>query len=787
MKRALKILGKFILGLVFLGLALIFALLGATSMFLNTKTLDFAMNRFGKSYQPKWKELELNVGGGFLTKRVAFHAAGLCFDEIHDAMTGCFSTLDLDATIHLGMRPLLSVRKLDRLVIRSEAFKLDETAQAPEAKKSAQKAHSHTQLPQLLPAPVRTMTIGVLDVRIPRLTVVSSSGTATVKLAATFTAADQKPMAVDAYVVVKGTAPDMIQHYTANLVFDSDLFREGKLSYLRAKAKVQGDKAMKADLSAKIEQAGDQELRLRAQLSAQIAGKVVEARLDGTQGPALYAFTASLSAEDPAGPLRRAALADCGFKAPLKKNTSQPLSIDLKCGIMVEPAPSGKSKARILTGALAAHADFKARILKLQHDYFESDIKVTLGPSGDFHSFTADLQAKLAGRTGDFPRNITARHEFQAAVKIAKFDELVTFLDGTDYAIPAPLNALKGPISFSAETTGGVSGRKQDVSYRLLTDLASAKQSIQTKSSGKISIRHLFEPGQAVSDVTDVDLQKIALELPYLKVGAAPAPIVDKRIKTGDAKRDAAAETERQVVRQPRAPSTADYDIHVHSSSPVIIASNLLKEPMPVSLDIRAKADGMGGLIRIEPFNMEVFRQVGHVDHITFKPNPSGGSMPLDGKVVYKKNDATVNILLLGSVDKPTIAFESDPPMTQSEIVGLLLYGKSPAELDSDQAASAGNASAAMSNGALGLVSLYLFASTPIDSVGYDAATQTYQIRFKLPGGATLAVGSNAKESQTLSLRKRVAKDIELETQMGRGQGQERNVLTTFLQWFKRY
>ena len=146
----------------------------------------------------------------------------------------------------------------------------------------------------------------------------------------------------------------------------------------------------------------------------------------------------------------------------------------------------------------------------------------------------------------------------------------------------------------------------------------------------------------------------------------------------------------------------------------------------------------------------------------------------------------TVNILLLGSTAKPAVSFESDPPMTQNEIVALVLYGKSPNELDSDQKASAGNATAAMTNGAFGLASLYLFASTPVDSVGYDAATQSYQVKFKLPGGATLAVGSNLQESRTLSLRKRLARHWELQTEAARASG-ERGAITTFLQWFERY
>src|SRR6185312_15313855 len=132
------------------------------------------------------------------------------------------------------------------------------------------------------------------------------------------------------------------------------------------------------------------------------------------------------------------------------------------------------------------------------------------------------------------------------------------------------------------------------------------------------------------------------------------------------------------------------------------------------------------------------------------------------------------------------VTFESTPPMNQNEIVAMLLYGKSPAELSSDQQASAGTASSGFASGAFGLASLYLFASTPIDSVSYDPASKSYEVKFKLPGGATLGVGSNLEESKTLTLRRRVARNVELETQL-KTSSQQGNAVTTFLEWFRRY
>jgi hypothetical protein len=784
--RALRKAGKVLGWLVAVPPALLLILLVFTPLLLNTTTLSFAAKKFGSAYRPEWSRLELKVGWGLLTKRVRLDAEKLCVDEKAGSMSGCFTKLSLDATVKLGARPLVSVRRLETLVVHAEPLRLDATKAAPAEEKEVEDAEP-ARMPGLVPAPMSRMTVGVIDVRVPEAVLKSTSGTTTASVTAGFDSKKSGPLKAEAFAVVKGTTSAPPQEYRAALTLDSDLFRDGKLTRLDAALKASGSKGLKAEVTAKVEQPAKDELKLTARAEAAASGKSLAARLSGTQTPERYTLQADLSALDPAGTIRRAELKGCELTANLKKKTTTVEDAELSCGLALQPAPFGRkpgAKPSLLTGTLSGGAKFSSA---LGRDKFESDLRLALGPSKDHGGFTASLDAKLAGLTADFPKGVTDRHSFEAGARVPSFEALVAFLDGTEYAIPAPLNALRGPITLEARTTGDTSGRSQDVSFELTTDLSSARQAVDVVVKGKAKARDLFLPSQTVATSTDVNLRKVVVEMPFLKIGAVPAPVVDTRIKTGSAKRDASVEAERRSVKKRPKKAQGDFDARVRTTAPIIIRSNLLKNPMPISLDVRARPAGLSGEIKVEPFDVEVFRQVGHVDHITFKPVPGAEGMPLDGKIVYKKNDATVDILILGSTAKPAITFRSDPPMTPNEVAGLLLYGKSPAELDADQQASAGNAAAAMTSGALGLMSLYLFAATPIDSVGYDAATQTYQIRFKLPGGATLAVGSDLQESQSLTLRKRVARSVELVTQMNKEQTQQKNALTTFLQWFKRY
>jgi autotransporter translocation and assembly factor TamB len=161
--------------------------------------------------------------------------------------------------------------------------------------------------------------------------------------------------------------------------------------------------------------------------------------------------------------------------------------------------------------------------------------------------------------------------------------------------------------------------------------------------------------------------------------------------------------------------------------------------------------------------------------------------MDLDGLIKVRQDDADIAIKLLGSTERPRVIFESEPPMSQSTIIGLLVFNKSPDDLDPDQSASVSNSQSAMASGAFGLASLYLFASTPIQNVGYDPASQTYAIKFSLPGGASLEVGSGADQSRHLTLRKRLARRWVLQTEVRREEADQRNAVTTFLEWFQRY
>src|SRR3989339_1095831 len=106
----------------------------------------------------------------------------------------------------------------------------------------------------------------------------------------------------------------------------------------------------------------------------------------------------------------------------------------------------------------------------------------------------------------------------------------------------------------------------------------------------------------------------------------------------------------------------------------------------------------MLGTTGVRPFRAKIFRRIAAIDHIRLSGRAGSPIMDLDGLIVYKAAEAQIFIRLHGTAQKPKVNFESEPPMSQGDIMAMLLFGKSPGKLDSDQQSSAANVQTAVSN-----------------------------------------------------------------------------------------
>ncbi len=116
------------------------------------------------------------------------------------------------------------------------------------------------------------------------------------------------------------------------------------------------------------------------------------------------------------------------------------------------------------------------------------------------------------------------------------------------------------------------------------------------------------------------------------------------------------------------------------------------------------------------------------------------------------------------------------------------MFGGEPAALDTEGQRSVEETRAAMVDGALGLLSMYYLASTPIDSVGYNPYTGVFRARVKLAKGLTLAVGSDLGGAhQTVGIRKRLSENWSFETTAETDEVTNESKGVALFKWGRRY
>ena len=128
----------------------------------------------------------------------------------------------------------------------------------------------------------------------------------------------------------------------------------------------------------------------------------------------------------------------------------------------------------------------------------------------------------------------------------------------------------------------------------------------------------------------------------------------------------------------------------------------------------------------------------------------------IDAKFEYEASGYKIFLDVIGTADKPVLLLTSFPSLPREEIISLLLYNRKSSELTGFDKASVGSTENAISNKALGLFSIWAFASTPIESVTYNSETKTYSASVSLPGGASLSIGTDWDTLNNLSFRKRI-------------------------------
>jgi hypothetical protein len=411
----------------------------------------------------------------------------------------------------------------------------------------------------------------------------------------------------------------------------------------------------------------------------------------------------------------------------------------------------------------------------------EGPVSLTLDPIvNPLVMARGQVNANVNGLLSEFPDRWSMETQLQLSLNILRFEDLVRQLRNGPWAIPAPFHVLRGNAEVKVEgSTALAEGR---FPFTVKTRLASSEQTVDLDGEGLFT--YPFPWGKQKPDLQlNLVLSDVQLTLPRLDWAAPPRILPDSRIRalTG---RSSDSES-----------SSLEYRISIKTPAghPVRILSNLTQSPIPVSTSLSlSDSEPFLGWVRVEGFPIEFFRRKADIQQFTLNIQSPIKESSIQGAVRVAYADYTIFLKAAGTVDKPILHLTSDPPLPENQLFATLLFGQPLDQLNAEQSDSIGNTRTAFAEGAVGLASLYVLASTPIQSVNYDPQTRTVSAKIRLGDGTSLNVGSETG-SPTVGLRKRLGPFWTLETDVttnntnasdSRGIG---GVASAYLQWSHRY
>ena len=540
-----------------------------------------------------------------------------------------------------------------------------------------------------------------------------------------------------------------------------------------------------------------------------------EARLEGALREALFngKFSSKFGAQG--SQVRALDFVNCGIRANVDEKTGA-----LSCGPQTVRLQLQEKSLLQNRDFFTLAPAFELRLTRILFgDTKEADFEFDLDLD---HKGIVKAKTNLAGSFLMEPEK-DPRYSVEGSLEILgdKFQRIVDLLRRTPFAVPAPLNVLDGGIGLRAQANINEGGGA--LRYQLATRLDSRFQAIHLRFEGETG---LSKKNEALVPSTNATLfiDRLRLSAPRFDLRVPPRFAPDARF--GPIKQAKTAE-------KPKPREPMDFRLRVATTQPqaIQIATNLTKSAIPIDLDIvyndRARPDtnrelldddargsvsamtsGLTNEVPVKPSQEEQARAqepspitgsivIGRTPVDLFRRNAvleelrldllESGQQRMNGQVTVHYLDYDIVMLVLGDTADPQVRFASDPPLEDDQILSVLLFGRPLSDLEEDQASSVRNLKSAFADAALGISSLYLLASTPIESVGYDPEKGIVSARVGLGGGASLELGGGSGGSSTVGFNKRLSRGFVFRSEVERlGTTGEQTVLA-LIEWVKRF
>lgn len=812
-KRVLKGIGFTILSLVVFVLLVVVAFFATPEFHLPSRIIAGLITEYAPNdLSIRFTELDIRIQrplGRFFAKRIEIHAGDLCVQYHGDAVISCLDRFDLAATI--GPRGIVSIEPLTILGLNANV----DLPKFPEKEEEPKSEGGFDTIGFLRKQILPKWDLDGSRIEIRRLVLKTSPGTG-------YTAS---------FDLGGGLEPgeiDIILHDFQSL--SGPLSARAKARILRpaswgaARAvktesnrwKVVLDGSLAFDGRRRFDVKGDanilsfDELDTRIQVlltgiaplrEGRIEAKLEGDRADGVLSLKLGAHGAQLKALD---------FVNCGWKANLEAYTGS-----VHCGPdtvrLVVKEQSFLRRPDLFT----FRPQFDLNVTRLMFgDEKGADLDLDLRLD---HREFAQLGLKLESsfRKDEGPVRYTVKGTGELTVpRFEKFTELVR---RTPYSVPAPLNQLAGRVTL--ETSADLTEQGGGLEYRLATALDSTYQSLHLHLDGRTSLERRAGSLSPSTRATLV-LDKVRLSAPRFDLRAPPPLKPDGRFGP--------IEKPVRVADEKAKSEPMDFKLRIMTGAPqaIQIATNLTKSPIPLSLDVTydgnvrdTEIDEDPSRGPASPFARDVhvlareelerktdetrspvtgWVTVGRTPVDLFKRNAvleelrvdllETGDNRVNGRVSVSYLEYTIRMLVMGAMREPQVRFYSDPPLDDDQIVSVLLFGRPSRELGEDEQASVASLQAAFTDAVLSVSSLYLLASTPVESVGYDPEKQRVTARVGLGGGTSLELGGgSAERGSGVGIRKRLSSDFLFRSDVETLGTSGKRTISALIEWVKKF
>ena len=552
-----------------------------------------------------------------------------------------------------------------------------------------------------------------------------------------------------------------------------------------------------------------------------------EARLDGSLKQPILNSRFSLKMGSYGAGVRALDFANCALSADLEKKIG-----GLACGPQTVRLQLTERSLIRDPKFFTLHPSFEIKATNLNFgDTKSADFEVALRLA---HMNFATIETVGRGQVSQGPGDAPLRYgvEGNLAVGVSKLQRIVKLFDRTPFEVPAPFNVLDGQVKLEADVQYNQDGG--GVQYRAGTLLDSEYQSVHLRLDGKTDLRRVA--GELTPwTQAELAIDSLRLSVPRYDILAKP-PAFAPDGRFGPIAPGAFKDPPVLPKTAETKPMNLRFRTYTTSPDSIQLATNLTKAPIPVALDVTyeqkatsqvpddlpplplkmrgpatdgirlsetrakierpkqqvqtpvqatVKAPAVTGWVNVGQTPVELFRREATVQQVRVDLL-ADGNQRLNGLVQINYLDYDINVLLLGTTSQPAVKLTSDPPLSDAHILGLLLYGRAPSELSTDEESSVGSVRAAMANATLGISSLYLLASTPIESVGYDPVRDVVTAKVGLGGGASLELGGNT-ETAAAGFNKRLSKEFVFRSEVESLGVSGQKTISALIEWVKRF